>query len=61
MTCVMIQAKNNKEHFNKELIILSNDVIEREIGADTKQSEVAVIFSSNHRENLYSIFTYLLG
>ncbi|EER21883.1 MULTISPECIES: hypothetical protein [spotted fever group] len=56
---VMIQAKNNKEHFNKELVILSNDVIEREIGVDTKQSEVAVIFSSNHRENLYSIFTWL--
>lgn len=56
---IIIQAKKNKEHANEELVILSNDVIEREIGEDIKQSEVAVIFSSNHRENLYSIFTWL--
>ncbi|MEY4464075.1 MAG: hypothetical protein RLZZ81_1046 [Pseudomonadota bacterium] len=56
---IIIQAKKNKEHFNEELVILSNDVIEREIGEDVRQSEVAVIFSSNHRENLYSIFTWL--
>lgn len=40
-------------------MILSNDIIEREIRVDIKQSEVAVIFSSDHRENLYSIFTWL--
>ncbi len=56
---IIIQAQKNKKHYNKELVILSNDVIEREIGEDIKQSEVAVIFSSDHRENLYSIFTWL--
>ncbi|MCX4083670.1 hypothetical protein N7281_02050 [Rickettsia hoogstraalii] len=55
--CVAIQK--NKKHYNKELVILSNDIIEREIGADIKQSEAAVIFSLDHRENLYSIFTWL--
>lgn len=56
---IIIQAQENKKHFNKELVILSNDIIEREIGEDIKQSEAAVIFSSNHKENLYSIFTWL--
>ncbi|MCC8406466.1 MAG: hypothetical protein LN560_02450 [Rickettsia endosymbiont of Sceptobius lativentris] len=56
---IIIQAQKNKKHYNKELVILSNDIIEREIGEDIKQSEVAVIFSSDHRENLYSIFTWL--
>ena len=55
---IMIQAKNNKKHFNKELVILSNDVIEREIGVDIKQSEVAVIFLWII-EKIYII--YLLG
>ena len=56
---IIIQAQKNKKHYNKELVILSNDIIEREIGADIKQSEAAVIFSLDHRENLYSIFTWL--
>ena len=56
---IIIQAQKNKKHYNKELVILSNDIIEREIRVDIKQSEVAVIFSSDHRENLYSIFTWL--
>jgi hypothetical protein len=40
-------------------VILSNDVIERKIEEDTKQSKIAIIFSLDHRENLYSIFTWL--
>ncbi|WP_232048140.1 hypothetical protein [Rickettsia conorii] len=53
---IIIQTQENKKHFNKELFILSNNVIERE---EIKQSEVAVIFSSDYRANLYSIFTWL--
>lgn len=56
---IMIQAKNNKKHFNKELVILSNDVIETEVGENTNQLEAAVIFSLDHREHLYRIFTWL--
>ncbi|GAA5252794.1 hypothetical protein KNCP2_10820 [Candidatus Rickettsia kedanie] len=56
---IIIEAKNNHQHSNEELVILSNDVIEREIGENIKQSKVAVIFVANHRENLYSIFTWL--
>jgi len=56
---IIIQAKKNKEHSNEELVILSNDVIERKIEEDTKQSKIAIIFSLDHRENLYSIFTWL--
>lgn len=59
MLYIIIQAQENKKHYNKELVILSNDVIEREIGEDVAQSEVAIIFSLDHRENLYSIFTWL--
>ncbi|XVN41569.1 MAG: hypothetical protein RCO49_03425 [Rickettsia endosymbiont of Argas persicus] len=28
---IMIQAQNNKKYYNKELAILSNDIIEKEI------------------------------
>lgn len=56
---IIIQAQGNKKHSNEELVILSNDVIEREIGEDIKQSKIAIILPSNHRENLYSIFTWL--
>ncbi|WP_017208490.1 hypothetical protein [Rickettsia australis] len=56
---IIIEAKNNNQHSNEELVILSNDVLEREIGENIKQSEVTVIFFSNHRENLYAIFMWL--
>ncbi|MFV9929951.1 MAG: hypothetical protein AB8U82_03465 [Rickettsia endosymbiont of Haemaphysalis japonica] len=56
---IIIQAQKNKKHFNKELFILSNNVIEREGSEEIEQSEVAVIFSSDYRANLYSIFTWL--
>ncbi|MFV9868824.1 hypothetical protein [Rickettsia conorii] len=56
---IIIQAQENKKHFNKELFILSNNVIERKKREEIKQSGVAVIFSSDYRANLYSIFTWL--
>ncbi|WP_236609769.1 hypothetical protein [Rickettsia gravesii] len=41
---IIIQAQENKKHFNKELFILSNNVIEREKKEEIKQSKVVIIF-----------------
>ncbi|MCZ6901412.1 MAG: hypothetical protein O7C59_03930 [Rickettsia endosymbiont of Ixodes persulcatus] len=44
-------------------MILSNDIIEREIGRnktlDINQLKVVAILSLNHRENLYLVFNWL--
>ncbi|WP_238528398.1 hypothetical protein [Rickettsia honei] len=54
---IISQTQENKKHFNKELFILSNNVIERKKTRD-KAIRSCVIFSSNYRANLYS-FTWL--
>lgn len=60
---VILKAQEDNKHSNKELVIVYNDIIEREIGEkellNVNQSKVVNIFTSNHKENLYYIFTWL--
>ncbi|HJD56063.1 MAG TPA: hypothetical protein LFW21_05485 [Rickettsia endosymbiont of Pyrocoelia pectoralis] len=55
---IIIKAQENKDS-DKELVILSNDIFEREMEESIIQSKVAAILPLNHKESLYFVFTWL--
>ncbi|MGX6960435.1 MAG: hypothetical protein ACIPMY_04330 [Rickettsia endosymbiont of Pentastiridius leporinus] len=56
---IIIEAQANKASSDKELVILSNDIFERETEENLMQSKVAAILPLNHKESLYFVFTWL--
>ena len=56
---IIIQAQENKKHFNKELFILSNNVIEREKKRRNKAIKSCYYFFLRTIEQIYIL--YLLG
>ena len=56
---IIIQAQENKKHFNKELVILSNDIIEIEIERGYKAIRSCSYFFLQTIKKIYIL--YLLG